>query len=304
MGHLKRTPLYERHRELGARLVDFGGWEMPVQYRGIIDEHKAVRTAVGVFDVSHMGEFEVRGPQLVEFLNYLCANDATKLAVGQAQYTMLLNERGGTIDDLIVYRLDEERALMVVNAANIEKDWKHVSATARRFDGVMVENKSDDYGLLAIQGPKAEPLVDELVDFDVREMGYYTVREGRIDGFDVIVARTGYTGEDGFEIFVEAGDTPALWDRVLEVGEKYDVQPVGLGARDTLRLEASMPLYGQELDDETSPLEAGLGYFVAKEGDYIGAARQRELREKGLERKLVMLKLMERGIAREGYKVL
>lgn len=304
MAELKRTPLYETHLAHGARMVPFGGWEMPVQYSGIKDEHLAVRTRVGLFDVSHMGEFEIRGPRLVEFINYLCANDATKLTVGRAQYSMLLNERGGTIDDIIVYRIAEERALMVVNAGNIEKDWAHVAAVAATFEGVTVTDRSDEYGLLAVQGPQAEALVNDLINLDVREMGYYTVAEGKIGEVEVIVARTGYTGEDGFELFVRGEDAPGLWARVMEAGQSYGIQPAGLGARDTLRLEASMPLYGHELDDDTSPVEAGLGIFVSKEGDFIGAARQRELRAQGSPRKLVMLKLKERGVAREGYKVL
>ena len=284
-------------------MVPFGGWDMPVQYKGIKAEHAAVRTNVGLFDVSHMGEFEIRGPRLIAFLNYLCANDATKLQVGQAQYSMFLNQKGGTIDDIIIYRLADEYALIVVNAGNIDKDWAHVSAVAAEFDGVSVINLSDVYGLLAVQGPKAEALLNELIDIDVTGLSYYGVAEGKIGNYNVIVARTGYTGEDGFEIFIKAQDATWVWDAILEAGQKYEIEPAGLGARDTLRLEASMPLYGHELDDDTSPLEAGLGYFVAKKGEYIGAARQRDLRAKGLSRKLVMLKLSGRGIAREGYKV-
>ena len=284
-------------------MVPFGGWDMPVQYKGIKTEHAAVRTNVGLFDVSHMGEFEIRGPRLIAFLNYLCANDVTKLQVGQAQYSMFLNQKGGTIDDIIIYRLADEYALIVVNAGNIDKDWAHVSAVAAEFDGVSVINLSDVYGLLAVQGPKAEALVNELIDIDVTGLSYYGVAEGKIGNYNVIVARTGYTGEDGFEIFIKAQDATWVWDAILEAGQKYEIEPAGLGARDTLRLEASMPLYGHELDDDTSPLEAGLGYFVAKKGEYIGAARQRDLRAKGLSRKLVMLKLSGRGIARQGYKV-
>jgi aminomethyltransferase len=300
---LKRTPLYEKHVALGAKMVPFGGWDMPVQYTGIKDEHNTVRTRAGLFDVSHMGEFEVRGPNLVPFINYLCANDASKLTVGQAQYSMFLNADGGTIDDIIVYRVGEEYALIVVNAGNIEKDWAHVSAVAADFEGVTVANRSDEYGLLAIQGPNAVELVNRLTDIDVSEIQYYGVREATIGEFEVIVARTGYTGEDGFELFVRGDDAPALWDKLLQEGTELGLAPAGLGARDTLRLEASMPLYGHELNETTSPIEAGLGYFVAKEGDYIGAARQKELRKGPLARKLVMIKLTDRGIAREGYKV-
>jgi aminomethyltransferase len=299
---LKRTPLYEKHIAHGARMVPFSGWEMPVQYSGIIDEHEAVRSRAGLFDVSHMGEFEFRGPQLKEFLNYLSANDATRLTPGRAQYSMLLNEQGGTIDDIIIYLLEDDHALMVVNSSNIDKDWEHVARVASGFD-VEAENRSDDFALFAVQGPRAVEVVNALTEDDVSALDYYAVARTTIDGHDVIVARTGYTGEDGFEIFVRPEEAPGLWDRVLEAGESHGLKPAGLGARDTLRLEASMPLYGQELDEDTSPLEAGLGYFVAKEGDYIGAARQRELREKGLPRRLVMLRLEGRGIARHGYDV-
>jgi aminomethyltransferase len=300
---LKRTPLYDKHVALGAKMVPFGGWDMPVQYTGIKDEHNTVRARAGLFDVSHMGEFEVRGPNLVSFINYVSANDASKLDVGQAQYSMFLNAQGGTIDDIIVYRVGEEYALIVVNAGNIEKDWAHVSAVAEGFEGVTVTNRSDDYGLLAIQGPNAVELINSLTDIDVSEIQYYGVREAQIGDFKVIVARTGYTGEDGFELFVQGQEAAALWDRLLEEGKELGLAPAGLGARDTLRLEASMPLYGHELNDDTSPIEAGLGYFVAKQGDYIGAERQRELRKGPLGRKLVMLKLTDRGIAREGYKI-
>jgi aminomethyltransferase len=303
MDTLRRTPLFERHQALGARMVDFGGWEMPVQYSGIVEEHKAVRTNVGLFDVSHMGEFSIRGPRLIPFLDYLCANDATRLEVGRAQYSMLLNPQGGTIDDIIVYRLSEDEALMVVNSSNIEKDWAHVSSVAADWDGVTVENLSNQYGLLAVQGPKAEALVNELADVDVSTLPYYGVTRAKIGPHDVIVARTGYTGEDGFEIFIQWDDAPDLWDRLMDAGAAHGLRPAGLGARDTLRLEASMPLYGHELNEEISPIEAGLGFFVAKEGDYIGAARQRELRQRGPDRKLVMLRLLDRGIAREGYEV-
>ena len=306
MQNIKRTPLYEKHLSLGARMVPFGGWDMPVQYAGIKAEHAAVRTNVGLFDVSHMGEFNISASSaanLIEFLNYLCANDATKLQVGQAQYSMFLNAQGGTIDDIIIYRLTEKEALIVVNAGNIEKDWAHVSAVAAEFDAVMVENLSDLYALLAIQGPKAEALANDLLDLNAAQLGYYQVAQSTIREHEVIVARTGYTGEDGFEIFILAQDAAWLWDTILEAGQAYHIQPTGLGARDTLRLEASMPLYGHELDDKTSPLEAGLGYFVAKKGPYIGSSYQSTLRKNGLSRKLVMLKIKGRGIAREGYPV-
>ncbi len=306
MQNIKQTPLHKKHLSLGARMVPFGGWDMPVQYAGIKAEHAAVRTNVGLFDVSHMGEFNISAStatDLIEFVNYLCANDATKLQVGQAQYSMFLNSQGGTIDDIIIYRLTENNAMIVVNAGNIEKDWLHVSQVAAEFDAVTVENLSDSYGLLAIQGPKAEALANDLLNLDAANLAYYGVAQSTIGEHDVIVARTGYTGEDGFELFIRAQDAAWLWDVVLEAGKKYNIQPTGLGARDTLRLEASMPLYGHELDDNTSPLEAGLGYFVAKKGSYIGSSHQSALRKNGLSRKLVMLKITGRGIAREEYPV-
>jgi aminomethyltransferase len=285
-------------------MVPFGGWEMPVRYTTIKKEHAAVRQQVGLFDVSHMGQFEFQGPNVMTFLNDLCANDASQLSIGQAQYSMLLNEQGGTIDDIIIYRLGEAQVLMVVNAGNIDKDWAHVEKQASNLTGVVVRNLSDDYALLAVQGPKAESLLNQIVDINVSRIEYYGVATAQVAGIDVLIARTGYTGEDGFELFVKAEKAAEVWDIVLAAGTKYQLEAVGLGARDTLRLEASMPLYGHELDENTSPLEAGLGYFVAKEGQYIGAARQRELRQKGLSRKLLMLKLTGRGIAREGYPVL
>lgn len=300
---LKRTPIYETHKALGARMVDFGGWEMPVQYSGILEEHRAVRTASGLFDVSHMGEFEFRGPGAHDLLQYLTANDVSNLEVGRAQYSMLLNERGGTIDDIIVYRLGDTEYLMVVNAGNIDKDWRHVRTVAEQFSGVTVTNRSDDYALFALQGPNAAKILGLLTDDPVTELPYYGVMPASVGGLDTIVARTGYTGEDGFEIFVDADMAVALWETLLAEGEMHDLLPAGLGARDTLRLEASMPLYGHELDEDTSPIEAGLGYFVAREGSYIGSEAIRRQRADGVKKKLAMLEMVDRGIPRQGYEV-
>jgi len=300
---LKRTPIYETHRALGARMVDFGGWEMPVQYSGILEEHRAVRTAAGLFDVSHMGEFEFRGPGAQNFLQYLTANDVSRLKVGHAQYSMLLNDQGGTIDDIILYRLGDEDYLMVVNAGNIDKDWRHVNTAARQAPGVSVANRSDDYALFALQGPNAARIMGLLTDDPVTGLPYYGVMPANVGGLDTIVARTGYTGEDGFEVFVDAGMAVALWENLLAEGELHGLLPAGLGARDTLRLEASMPLYDHELDEETSPLEAGLGRFVAREGTYIGSEPIRRQRAEGLKKKLVMLEMVDRGIPRQDYEV-
>lgn len=300
---LKRTPLYEVHKTLGARMVDFGGWEMPVQYSGILEEHRAVRTAAGLFDVSHMGEFEFRGPGAQAFLQYLTANDVTRLGVGRAQYTMLLNERGGTVDDVIVYRLGDEHFLMVVNAGNIDKDWRHVTAIAESFPDLTLTNRSDDYALLALQGPAALQILSRLTSASLADLPHYGVMPATVANIDAIVARTGYTGEDGFEIFVPADRAVEVWEQLMAAGQADGLVPAGLGARDTLRLEASMPLYGHELDEDISPLEAGLGFFVAREGRYVGSDAIAAQRAEGLKKKLVMLEMVERGIPRQGYEV-
>ncbi len=302
---LKRTPLYEVHRQLGARMVPFGGWEMPVQYTSILEEHRAVRTVAGLFDVSHMGEFEFEGPGARDLVQHLTANDVDKLREpGRAQYSMFLNEQGGTIDDLVVYRLEEARYLTVVNAANIEKDWAHVSQVAAAFSGVEVRNRSDDYALLAFQGPRAADILGRLTEADLTTLKWYRIMPAEVAGIPVLLARTGYTGEDGFELFVAPAQAADLWHALLDAGRDEGILPAGLGARDTLRLEASLALYGHELDEETSPLEAGLGRFVAEEGNYIGAEATRRLREQGLRKRLVMLEMRGRGIPRQGYPIL
>ncbi len=302
-GALRKTPLYEVHRQMGARMVPFGGWEMPVQYTSILEEHRAVRTAAGLFDVSHMGEFEFTGPGARALLQHLTANDVDKLSPGQAQYSMFLNERGGTIDDLIVYCLAEEHYLVVVNAANTEKDWAHVVRVAQRFADADVHNRSDAYALLALQGPRAQAILSRLTEADLANLRFYHVMPAEVAGISVRVARTGYTGEDGFELFVAPERAAALWQALLETGQGDGLRPAGLGARDTLRLEASMPLYGHELDEETTPIEAGLGRFVAREGDYIGADAIRRQRQEGVSKKLAMLEMRGRGIPRQGYPV-
>ncbi|MDQ7029044.1 MAG: glycine cleavage system aminomethyltransferase GcvT [Ardenticatenia bacterium] len=302
-GALRKTPLYEVHRQMGARMIPFGGWTMPVQYTSILEEHRAVRTAAGLFDVSHMGEFEFTGPGARPLLQHLTANNVEKLRPGQAQYSMFLNKRGGTIDDLIVYCLEEDRYLVVVNAANIEKDWAHVSHVAAHFGGARAHNRSDAYALLALQGPRSQAILAPLTEADLTALPFYHVMPAHVAGISVLVARTGYTGEEGFELFVAPANAPALWQTLIDAGRQAGLRPAGLGARDTLRLEASLPLYGHELDEDTSPIEAGLGRFVAHEGDYIGADAIRRQREEGVSKRLVMLEVRGRGVPRHGYPV-
>lgn len=297
---LRKTPLNAAHRARNARMVEFGGWDMPVQYTSIVEEHRAVRSAAGLFDVSHMGEFEFRGPEAASLLQRLTANDLDKLKAGRAQYSMFLNEKGGTIDDIMIYRTAEEVYLVVVNAANTEKDWAHVSGFAGRAD---VQNRSQDYALLAFQGPKTEAVLSGLTPADLSGMKFRSIAPVELAGVEVLIATTGYTGENGFEIFVAPEGAEALWNAILEAGRAEGVLPAGLGARDTLRLEASLPLYGHELDEETSPIEAGLGMFVAKSGDYIGAEAIRKQRAEGCKKRLVMLEMVDRGISRQGYPV-
>ncbi|MBS1253409.1 MAG: Aminomethyltransferase [Anaerolineales bacterium] len=299
---LKRTPLYERHAQLGARLVDFGGWEMPVQYASILDEHRAVRKRAGLFDVCHMGEVRVAGSEALPFLRHVLTNDAADLTVGQAQYTLMCKPDGGVIDDLIAYRLDEAEYLLVVNASNTSKNhgWLADHAGA----GVDVDDVSDSKGLVALQGPEAEVILQPLTDADLTTSRYYHALDGEVAGFSAFVSRTGYTGEDGFEIMVAAEHTGRVWDTLREAGEERGLVPAGLGARDTLRLEAAMPLYGHELDANTNPLEAGLGYFVKLDkSDFIGREALIEVKEQGLDRKLIGFQMTGRGIARQGYAI-
>ena len=301
---LKRTPLFAAHVEAGARMVPFGGWEMPVQYRGIIEEHRTVRAAVGCFDVSHMGEFEVEGPGALAALQWLTTNDVAALAIGQVQYSLLCRADGGIVDDLTLYRLAQDRYLLVVNASNIDKDWAHVT-TAAPADGARWRNVSEATGLIAVQGPKAEGLVGRLADQDVTRIGYYRFAHGKVAGVGTLVSRTGYTGEDGFELYVAAGDTERLWRALLEAGRADGVAPIGLGARDTLRLEMRYALYGNDIDDTTNPLEAGLGWVVKPaKGDFLGrAAIEAVRRASGPARRLVGLEMADRSVARHGYPV-
>ncbi|MBC7646471.1 MAG: glycine cleavage system aminomethyltransferase GcvT [Pseudopedobacter sp.] len=293
---LMRTPLHAKHLEKGGRMVPFGGWDMPVQYSGVMAEHLAVRSSVGVFDVSHMGEFCISGRGALEFLQFVTANDLSKLRVGRAQYNMLPNARGGLVDDVYVYRLNEFEYLMVVNASNIDKDFVHLSQLKAGFEATL-ENVSDQYALLAIQGPQAEATLQPHTHTDLSNKKKNDVFSLELFGKEVLLARTGYTGEDGFEIFCNPQDSHALWDALLEHG----ATPCGLGARDTLRLEAGFPLYGHEFSEDLNPLETHMAWAVKTGKEFYGKAA---LLERPLKHRLVGLELEGRGIPREGYRVL
>jgi aminomethyltransferase len=296
---LRHTPLYEEHKALGARLVDFAGWEMPVQYEGIKAEHEAVRTAAGLFDVSHMGEVVVRGPQAEEAVQRLVTRDVSRLSVGQAGYAAVCYESGGTVDDVLVYRTPDD-FLIVVNASNREKDVAHFQEHTRDLDAEIVD-ESDDWALLALQGPRAVELLQPFTETDLPSIKYYRYEVGEVEGAYAVLSRTGYTGEDGFELFVRPDDATRVWRLLVEAG----AVPVGLGARDTLRLEAGMCLYGHELDAETTPLEAGIGFAVnlEKEQEFVGQEALRREKEDGLKKRLVGFKVEGRGIARHDYPV-
>ncbi len=297
---LKRTPLYDLHRELGARMVDFGGWEMPVQYAGILEEHRAVRERVGLFDVSHMGELEVRGRDALASLQWLTPNDVAKLADGRIHYTAFLTELGTFVDDLLVYRKSAEDYLLVVNAGNTPKDFAWAKGRAR--GDVRVENHSDRYALIAVQGPRAAALLARTSDPDPSDLAYYAFREGNVAGAPALVSRTGYTGEDGFEVYCRPEDAAAIFRRLLEEGRSDGVLPCGLGARDTLRLEAKMALYGNDIDETVTAFEADLGWIVKMgKGDFLGREALAAQKAAGVPRRLVGFEMVDRGIARHGY---
>ena len=300
---LKRTPLHAAHVRAGARMVPFGGWDMPVQYAGIIQEHRTVRGAVGCFDVSHMGEFEFKGPDATGALQRLTTNDVAALEVGQVQYSLLCYEDGGIVDDLTLYRLADDHYMMTVNASNIDKDWAWIG---RHLEGrVEARNVSQETGLIAVQGPQAERLVGGLADVDVTAIEYYRFVQGRVAGAPTIISRTGYTGEDGFELYLPAGSAEHVWERLLADGKGLGVAPIGLGARDTLRLEMKYALYGNDIDETTSPLEAGLGWVVKPgKGPFLGKDAIERVRAGGPRRRLVGFEMVERAVARHGYPIL
>lgn len=309
----KRTVLYEKHRASGAKMVEFGGWEMPVQYKGIIEEHHAVRNAAGLFDVSHMGELEVSGAGALDFLQTLLINDVAAMAVGQTLYSPMCYPSGGVVDDLLVYRLEEARYWLVVNAGNKDKDWnwireqydKEEQKKGSSLKGeVNLRDISDEIGLLALQGPLAEQILTKVSPASLKELKYFRLIISEVAGVKAIISRTGYTGEDGFEIYLASGETPLVWDKLLETGEGVGLVPAGLGARDTLRFEACLPLYGHELNETITPLEAGLGFFVAWDKvDFIGKAALLKQKQEGIPQKLVGFVMQERGIPRAGYSL-
>ncbi|BBD89924.1 glycine cleavage system aminomethyltransferase GcvT [Staphylococcus caprae] len=299
---LKKTPLYQNYIDSGAKIVEFGGWAMPVQFSSIKEEHNAVRYEIGLFDVSHMGEIEISGNEAFQFVQYILSNDANNLTDNKAMYTALCNEEGGIIDDLVTYKLADDRFLLIVNAANTDKDFNWISKQSENFD-VKVNNTSDEYGQLAIQGPKARDLVNENVDIDVSDMKMFEFKQNvDLFGKKVILSQSGYTGEDGFEIYCKSEDTVDIWNQLL----KHNVVPCGLGARDTLRLEAGLPLHGQDLTESITPYEGGIA-FAAKpliEDNFIGKSVLKDQKENGSTKRTVGLELLDKGIARTGYEVL
>ncbi|HMB15341.1 MAG TPA: glycine cleavage system aminomethyltransferase GcvT [Pelovirga sp.] len=304
---MKKTPLNSQHHQLKARMVDFGGWEMPVQYTGVIAEHQAVRTTAGLFDVSHMGEIEVSGSSAQKFLQYVTTNDLTRLKDGQVQYTALCYEHGGVVDDLTLYRFNSEHFMLCVNAANTAKDftWLQSLAAAGSYPELSLTDCSTNYGLLALQGPQAQTILAPLTSVNLNELPYYHFTRGAVAGIDLLISRTGYTGEDGFELYCPADDTPQLWQMLLESGTSHGLLPCGLGARDTLRLEKAYALYGHEITEDILPLEARLGWITKLDkGDFIGRAALLKARELGIPRQLIGLKLTVPGVPRQGYPVL
>jgi aminomethyltransferase len=299
---MKNTALTNTHIALGAKMVPFAGYNMPVQYVGINAEHETVRTAVGVFDVSHMGEFILKGEGALDLIQKVCSNDASKLYDGKVQYSCLPNEQGGIVDDLLVYRMDEKTYMLVVNASNIEKDWDWIS----KFNsfGVDMKNISDRTSLLAVQGPKAAQALQSLTNTDLSAMEYYTFVKGTFAGVEnVVISATGYTGAGGFELYFDNEHADKIWKAIFEAGAPFGIQPIGLGARDTLRLEMGFCLYGNDIDDTTSPLEAGLGWITKFTKDFVNSSNLAAQKEAGLKKKLVGFEMIDRGIPRHDYEI-
>jgi aminomethyltransferase len=302
--NLKKTPLVDEHIALNAKMVDFGGWYMPVQYSGLVDEHLCTRQKAGLFDVSHMGEVRVTGAQAEPFVNVLTTNSVRKLKEGQIHYTVMLYESGTVVDDLLVYKFAKDHYLLVVNASNLEKDYAWIEKQAASFD-VVVKNESAETAQIAIQGPKAEQILQKMTSLVLPDIAYYHFTEGLVNSEQCLVSRTGYTGEDGFEVYLPAEKAVELWRKLLEAGKTEGIKPAGLGARDTLRLEARMALYGHEIDDTITPLEAGLKWVVKmkKPADFIGKASLKEMQSAGIPRKLIGFEMAEKGIPRQGYPI-
>ena len=300
---LKKVPLNDVHEQLGAKMVPFASYNMPVSYTSLLEEHRSVREGVGVFDVSHMGEFFISGPKALDLIQKVSTNDASKLEVGQAQYSCLPNETGGIVDDLLIYKMSEDTYMLVVNASNIEKDWDWIKS--HNSEGAAMENKSDEYALLAVQGPNAMKAMQKLTSINLDELKYYTFA---VDEFanekDVIVSATGYTGSGGLELYIPAQSAKNVWEKVLEAGAEFGIKPIGLGARDTLRMEMGLCLYGNDIDDTTSPIEAKLGWITKFTKDFINSENLKKQKEEGVERKLIGFHMLERGIPRKGYEIL
>ena len=300
---MKNTSLTEKHIALGAKMVPFAGYNMPVQYAGLIQEHHCVRNNVGVFDVSHMGEFWIRGPKAFDLIQYATSNDVSKLFDGKVQYSCMPNATGGIVDDLLVYRVNEEMYLLVVNASNIDKDWNHLSELNKEFGATMV-NKSEETSLLAVQGPKAAEALQSLTDMTLSDMEYYTFKIGTFAGVEnVVVSTTGYTGAGGFEIYFPNENANEMWDKIFAAGAPQGIEPIGLGARDTLRLEMGFCLYGNDINDTTSPLEAGLGWITKFSAPFLNSENLKAQKEAGVTRKLVAFEMIDRGIPRHDYEI-
>src|SRR5271165_3861668 len=300
---LRKTPLNATHRRLGAKMVDFEGWDMPVLYSGLMDEHRTVRTAVGLFDVSHMGEIEVRGPEAFHLVNYVATNDASLLKIGQAQYSGLLYEHGGFVDDILVHKVADDHVFICVNASNQDKDFEHMRGN--NPTPARVEFAGQRYAQLAIQGPLSQATLQKLTVTGLSSLAYYHFTDGAVAGVKARIARSGYTGEDGFEVYVAPEKAEFVWGEVMNAGHEFAIKPCGLGARNTLRLEAKMALYGHEIDATLTPLEANLAWIVKfDKGDFLGRAALLKRKESGVQRKLVGFEMTGRGIARDGYEVL
>jgi aminomethyltransferase len=303
-GSLKKTPLNARHRSLGARMVEFGGWDMPVEYSGIVDEHMAVRTRAGLFDVSHMGEIEIAGRDALKAVQYITSNDASRLADRQIQYSALTTPVGTFVDDVLTYRLSDEHFMLVVNASNIMKDFNWIAQNVAGIGDAVAVNTSSRYALLALQGPAAEGVLQSLTGADLANLKYYWFTTGEVANVLCTISRTGYTGEDGFEVFVPPNQAERVWDGVLQAGKAAGVVPAGLGARDTLRLEAAMRLYGNDMDDTSTPVEADLNWIVGwKKDAFIGSDVLRRQKAEGTTRKLAGFEMIDRAIGRHGYDV-
>jgi aminomethyltransferase len=299
---LKTTPLNSIHRSLGAKMIDFGGWDMPVHYASLLEEHHAARQRVGLFDVSHMGEIEIRGTGALRLVNYVTTNDASRLHTGQVQYSGLLYEHGGFVDDILVHKVADDHYFLCVNASNQDKDYQHI-VTRNQFDAT-VENAGSRYAQLAVQGPRAMDTLQKLTPVDLAPIPYYHFTDNVVSGAPARIARTGYTGEDGFEIYLSPADAPRIWEEILAAGAVFGIKPCGLGARNTLRLEAAMALYDHEIHASITPWEANLGWIVKMDkGDFIGRDALARQKDKGITRKLVGFEMIARGIGRDGYEV-